>query len=72
MVLDAICNLGPSLQAPIRMQMMDSSMEEICCALNISRGAVKARLHRARRRLFIARDFIRPEHSRQNVDLKTL
>jgi RNA polymerase sigma-70 factor, ECF subfamily len=71
-VLDEIRNLDPSLQAPIRMQMMDSSMKEICCALDISQAAVKARLHRARRRLFIARDIVRPEHLRRTVDLKTL
>jgi len=58
-VLDALSNLGPSLQAPIQMQMMDSSMKEISCALNISQAAVKARLHRARRRLVIERGIVR-------------
>ena len=56
-VLHAIRRLDPPLQAPIRMQMTNgSSIQEIARVLNISQAAVKARLHRARRRLFIARD----------------
>jgi RNA polymerase sigma-70 factor (ECF subfamily) len=69
-VLDAIHSLDPHLQAPIRMRMMDSSMKEICCALNLSQAAVKARLHRARRRLFLAPDVLRSEHLRRSVDFK--
>jgi RNA polymerase sigma-70 factor (ECF subfamily) len=60
-VLHAIRRLDPPLQAPIRMQMtngssIESSIEEIGRVVNISQAAVKARLHRARRRFFIARD----------------
>lgn len=69
-VLHAIRNLDPRLQTPIRMQMtMGSSIKEIGRALNISEAAVKARLYRARRRLSIARDVLRPEPSRQSVGL---
>ena len=69
-VLHAIRNLDPPLQTPIRMQMTKgSSIREIGRALNISQAAVKARLHRARRRLFILRDVKRPEPARQSVDL---
>jgi RNA polymerase sigma-70 factor, ECF subfamily len=69
-VLHAIRNLDPRLQTPIRMQMtMGSSVKEIGCALNISQAAVKARLHRARRRLFVVGDVKRPELLHQSVDL---
>jgi len=51
-LLRAIRNLGPLLREPIQMRMTKgSSLKEIGQALNISEGAVKARLHRARRRL---------------------
>ena len=51
-LLKAFQKLSPHLQEPMRMRMMaDSSLKEISRALNISEGAVKARLHRARRRL---------------------
>ena len=48
----AIQNLEPSLRTPILMQMIQGwSIKQIGQALNISPGAVKARLHRARLRL---------------------
>lgn len=51
-LLRGIRKLGPLLEKPIRMRMTKgSSLKEIGEALNISEGAVKARLHRARRRL---------------------
>lgn len=51
-VLHAIERLDPKLQTPIRMHaMLGSSLEEIARAMDISEAAVKARLHRARRRL---------------------
>jgi RNA polymerase sigma-70 factor, ECF subfamily len=51
-LLRAIGRLGRSLQEPIRMQLVrDSSIEEIARVLNTSEGAIKTRLHRARRRL---------------------
>jgi DNA-directed RNA polymerase specialized sigma24 family protein len=51
----AIGNLDAHLRRPIQMQMMhDSSMKEIGRALNITEGAVKARLHRARLRISAA------------------
>jgi RNA polymerase sigma-70 factor, ECF subfamily len=53
----AIRNLSEHLREPIRMQMADgSSVKEIGRALNISEGAVKARLYRARLRLSCAGD----------------
>ncbi len=72
-VLHAIRNLDPGLQTPIRMRMtMGYSIKEIGRALNLSQAAVKARLHRARRRLCIAREVRRPEPSCQSADLTTL
>jgi len=69
-VLRAIRNLDPGLQAPIRMQITKgSSIQEISCELNLSQSAVKARLHRARRRLFFVQDVKRPEPARQSVGL---
>ena len=51
----AIGNLDAHLRRPIQMQMMhESSMKEIGRAMNITEGAVKARLHRARLRLSAA------------------
>jgi len=51
----AIRRLNPHLREPLRMRMaQDTSLKEIGRVLNISEGAVKARLHRARRRLSIA------------------
>jgi RNA polymerase sigma-70 factor, ECF subfamily len=51
-ILRAIHNLRPHLREPIRMRVAkDASMDEIGQALNISKAAVKARLHRARVRL---------------------
>jgi len=51
----AMRKLGPSLSEPIRMRIADeSSLKEIGRALNISDGAVKARLYRARLRLSVA------------------
>lgn len=51
-LLRAIRKLGPLLQEPVQMRITrGSSLKEIGKALNISEGAVKARLHRARRRL---------------------
>lgn len=56
-VLHAIRRLESQLQAPLRMQALGSSLKEISHALNISEAAVKARLHRARRRLSTRRVF---------------
>jgi len=51
-MLEAIEKLDPKLRAPIRVLMThECSMNEIARALDISVPAVKARLHRARRRL---------------------
>lgn len=51
----AIRNLHPRLRMPIRMRMAKGlSLKEIGRALNISEGAVKVRLHRARLRLAAA------------------
>ena len=48
----AIRNLNARQREPIRMRMAkESSLKEISRSLNISEGAVKARLHRARMRL---------------------
>jgi RNA polymerase sigma-70 factor, ECF subfamily len=50
--LRSIRRLSPNLRAPIRMQLMHAwSIREISRALNISEGAVKSRLQRARRQL---------------------
>ena len=62
-VLQAIEKLDPKLQAPIRVLMTrECSMDEIAQALDISVSAVKARLHRARRRLS-SRLMRRPERT---------
>jgi RNA polymerase sigma-70 factor (ECF subfamily) len=54
--LRAFRRLRPHLRAPIRMQVMRGcSISEISRALNISEGAVKSRLHRARQQLSISR-----------------
>jgi len=51
----AIDNLAAHLRKPLEMQMTKgSSIKEIGRALSISEGAVKARIHRARRRLSAA------------------
>lgn len=51
-VLRKIRYLAPQLREPIRIQMTQgSSIKEIAQALNISTGAVKTRLHRARLQL---------------------
>lgn len=64
----AIRNLKPQLQTPIRMHLtLGSSAKEIGHALNVSEAAVKARLRRARRRLFTAPDVKRPGPWRQSV-----
>jgi RNA polymerase sigma-70 factor, ECF subfamily len=52
-LLQAIRSLNARLREPIRMRMAKgSSLKEISQSLKISEGAVKARLHRARMRLF--------------------
>lgn len=52
-VLRALRNLKPGLREPIEMQITgDRTMREISRALNISIASVKARLHRARLRLY--------------------
>ncbi len=52
--LRAFRRLRPNLRAPIRMQIMHGwSIREISRALNISEGAVKSRLKRARQELSI-------------------
>ena len=57
-VLSAIRNLDPRLRRPIQMQMTQGfSLKEIGQALHISEGAVKTRLHRARRSLSSLREF---------------
>jgi RNA polymerase sigma-70 factor, ECF subfamily len=51
-LLLAIRNLDPHLRRPLQMQMSKgASVREISRALNISKAAVKTRLHRARLRL---------------------
>ncbi|HEY6490285.1 MAG: sigma-70 family RNA polymerase sigma factor [Terracidiphilus sp.] len=51
----AISDLDGSLRGPIRMRINEeASMSDIGRAFGISEGAVKARLHRARRRLYKA------------------
>lgn len=51
----ALRELGPVLYEPIRLRIAeDSSLKEIGLALNLSEGAVKVRLYRARLRLSIA------------------
>jgi RNA polymerase sigma-70 factor, ECF subfamily len=53
-LLSAIHKLRPCLREPLHLQMVkDSSVKEIGRELNISEAAVKARLHRARRRLSV-------------------
>jgi RNA polymerase sigma factor (sigma-70 family) len=55
-LMRAIGRLDPGLREPIRMQIAkESSLKEIGRALNLSEGAVKARLYRARLRLSVAR-----------------
>jgi RNA polymerase sigma-70 factor (ECF subfamily) len=50
--LRALGRLDPGLRVPIRMQSIHGrSVKEISRALNISKAAVKARLHRGRQRL---------------------
>jgi RNA polymerase sigma-70 factor (ECF subfamily) len=72
-LLHVILNLDPQLQVPIRMRISKgSSTKEIGRALKISEPAAKARLYRARRRLSIARNLIRPGPSHQSVDLTRL
>jgi RNA polymerase sigma-70 factor, ECF subfamily len=59
-LLRAIHGLHPDLQTAIRLQMIHGlSLREIGRALNLSVAAVKARLHRARKRLSVTRDFRR-------------
>jgi RNA polymerase sigma-70 factor, ECF subfamily len=54
--LRAMRRLRPHLRAPIRMQLMHEwSIREISRALNISEGAVKSRLQRARQQLSTSR-----------------
>lgn len=63
-VLHAIERLEPKLQAPIQVLLArECSMSEIAQALDITVAAVKARLHRARRRLTSTRVMRRPERS---------
>jgi RNA polymerase sigma-70 factor (ECF subfamily) len=63
-VLHAIERLEPKLQAPIQVLLArECSMNEIAQALDITVAAVKARLHRARRRLTSTRVMRRPERS---------
>lgn len=63
-VMHAIKRLEPKLQAPIQVLMThECSMNEIAQTLNITVAAVKARLHRARRRLTSTRLIRRPELS---------
>ncbi len=67
-LLRRIRNLDPILRGPIQMRMtQESSLKEIGEALNISEAAVKARLHRARRRLLAALDLKCPGPRRQGV-----
>lgn len=61
-VLYAIERLDPKLQAPIEVLLArECSMREIAQTLDITVAAVKARLHRARRRLTTTRAMRRPE-----------
>ena len=61
-VLYAIERLDPKLQAPIEVLLArECSMREIAQTLDITVAAVKARLHRARRRLTTTRAMGRPE-----------
>jgi len=61
-VLNAIERLEPKLQAPIQVLLTrECSMREIAQTLDITVAAVKARLHRARRRLTSPRLMRRPE-----------
>jgi len=63
-VVCAIERLEPKLRAPIQVLLTrDCSMNEIAQALDITVAAVKARLHRARRRLTSTRVMRRPERS---------
>jgi RNA polymerase sigma-70 factor (ECF subfamily) len=58
--LRAIRHLDPHLRTPLWMQSMHGwSVNEISRAMNISEAAVKARLHRARRRLSAIHDYNR-------------
>lgn len=69
-VLFAIRSLDRKLQEPIRMRVtLGSSLKEIGNALNISEAAVKARLHRARRRLSMGRDLKHSEARHHSVNL---
>jgi len=61
-VMHAINKLDPKLRAPIQVLMTrECSMNEIAQTLDISVAAVKARLHRARRRLTSTRLMRRTE-----------
>jgi RNA polymerase sigma-70 factor (ECF subfamily) len=61
-VLYAIERLEPKLQAPIQVLLTrECSMNEIAQTLDITVAAVKARHHRARRRLTSTRVMRRPE-----------
>jgi RNA polymerase sigma factor (sigma-70 family) len=63
-VLHAIERLEPKLQAPIQVLLTrECSMTEIAETLDITVAAVKARLHRARRRLASRGLMRRPEQS---------
>ena len=63
-VMHAINKLEPKLQAPIKVLLArECSMNEIAQALDITVAAVKARLHRARRRLTSTRLMRRPERT---------
>jgi len=63
-LLYAIERLDPKLQAPIQVLLVrECSMSEIAKALDITVAAVKARLHRARRRLTSTRVMRRPERT---------
>lgn len=60
----AINRLEPKLQAPIKVLMTrECTMNELAQTLDITVGAVKARLHRARRRLTSTRVMRRPERT---------
>jgi RNA polymerase sigma-70 factor (ECF subfamily) len=72
-LLRAIRGLHPHLRAPIRMQMMHGwSAGEIGRELNLSVAAVKARLHRARRRLSGAYDLSRSVRPSKGVVFRAL
>ena len=63
-VLHAIERLEPKLQAPIQVLLArECSMSEIAQTLDITVAAVKARLHRARRRLTSTRVMRLPQRS---------